>query len=621
MKTTLPLFVAAPSMDTPSLVASLQRYNVAYRAGRPLVSDLVYDELVETLRSRIPDHPFLLEVEPETLADRAAVRHPLPMLSTQKAYTQKELEVWVAKMEKAAEVLGLSEVLFRMTPKLDGLAGRDDQGVFSTRGDGRVGANISFAWERGLQAIGGRGLGVGEIVILKSYFENHLSEVFEHPRNMCVGVVSADVVNVDAQIALNAGAVHFVPYVGLASWTGLGSALLQSTAAISKSLRDQVDYALDGMVVEVVDQSIRNHMGATNHHNRWQIALKERGDSALATVRSILWQTGRTGNITPVLIIDPLKLSGATISRITAHHAGMVRDRSLGPGAEIEIIRSGEVIPKLVDVLEPSTEVTLPSKCPSCASSLHWQEDFLRCSNGDLCPDQVVHRIRHWFSILGNSDGMGIKTLKRLVDAGHTRLPQVYALKEADFLSMEFGPGQSKVLVKALRDSFEQPVEDARFLAALGLSDLGIGEARRLLSQKSLEELGEIDADALKEIKGFGEITSVRIANGLKTRWPEVQYLLGLGFRLERTPLTIDRLPIDSPVAGLKIVFTGSMRQGNRNDMKKQALALGALVQSGVNGKTDMLVFGEKAGSKLEKAQELGVRVLSEADYFQLLRK
>ena len=608
-------------MDTPSLIASLQRYNVAYRAGRPLVSDRVYDELVETLRDRIPDHPFLLEVEPETLADRAPVRHPLPMLSTQKAYTQKELEAWVAKMEKAGDEVGLEEVLFRMTPKLDGLAGRDEQGVFSTRGDGRVGANISFAWERGLQAIGGRGLGVGEIVILKSYFEHHLSEVFEHPRNMCVGVVSADVVNADAQIALNAGAVHFVPYVGLASWTGLGSALLQSTVEISNSLREQVDYALDGMVIEVVDQTLRNHLGATNHHNRWQIALKERGDSALATVRMILWQTGRTGNITPVLLIDPIKLSGATISRITAHHAGMVRDRALGAGAQIEIIRSGEVIPKLVGVLEPSAEVVLPTQCPSCDSNLSWQEDFLRCSNGASCPDQVVHRIRHWFSILGNSDGMGIKTLKRLVAAGHTRLPQVYALEEADFLSMEFGPGQSKVLVKALSDSRELPVEDARFLAALGISDLGIGEARRLLAQKPLEDLGAINAEALKQIKGFGEITSVRIADGLQSRWPEVQYLLGLGFLLERTALAVDRAVVESPISGLKVVFTGSMQQGNRNDMKKQALALGAFVQSAVNGKTDLLVFGEKAGSKLEKAQKLGVRVLNESDYFQLLAK
>jgi DNA ligase (NAD+) len=336
-------------------------------------------------------------------------------------------------------------------------------------------------------------------------------------------------------------------------------------------------------------------------------------------VLEILWQTGRTGNITPVLLIEPLKLSGATISRITAHHAGMVRDRALGPGACIEIIRSGEVIPKLVGVLQPATQVDLPETCPACQAPLHWREDFLRCGNPLECPGQVVHRIRHWFWILGNSDGMGIKTVQRLVDAGKTTLPAVYALTEADFLAMEFGPGQSKVLVKALADSRTQLVEDARFLAALGISDLGIGESRRLLAQKRLEELGEITTGDLEAIKGFGEVTSVRIGEGLQARWPEVQHLLGLGFQLERTPLVSERQAIQSPIAGMKILFTGSMQQGNRKDMKKKAIDLGAQVQSAVSAKTDLLVVGEKAGSKLEKAKKLGVRVLSEAEYLALL--
>jgi DNA ligase (NAD+) len=619
VKPRLPLLAAIPPKDTRSLVASLQRYNVAYRAGCPMVSDAVYDEWVEELRSRNPEHSFLLAVEPESLADRAPVRHPIPMLSTQKAYTQPELVAWVEKMEKAGLELGLETVVFRMTPKLDGLAGRDEKGVFSTRGDGRVGANIGFAWARGLKPIGGRGLGVGEIVIQKSFFEAHLAEVFEHPRNMCVGVVSADVVNKDAQIALDAGSVHFVPYVGLASWVGSGADLLQTTSDISQSLRDQVDYALDGMVVEVVDQELRNQLGATNHHNRWQIALKTRGASATATVLEILWQTGRTGNITPVLLIEPIKLSGATISRITAHHAGMVRDRALGPEARIEIIRSGEVIPKLVDVLTPAAEVSLPERCPSCDTPLHWREDFLRCGNRADCPGQVVHRVRHWFWILGNSDGMGIKTLQRLVDAGNTQLPAIYALVEADFLALEFGPGQTKVLVKALQDSRTQPVEDARFLAALGISDLGIGESRRLLAQKELEDLGTVTVAELEAIKGFGELTATRIVEGLQERWAEVQHLLSLGFQLERTPMAAEREAIQSPIAGLKIVFTGSMQQGNRNDMKKKALSLGAQVQSAVSAKTDLLVVGEKAGSKLEKAQKLGVRVMSETDYSKFL--
>jgi len=614
-----PAATSAPERDVRSLVATLQRYNVAYRSGDPLVSDHEYDGLVETLRELDPLHPFLHVVEPEQLNDRAAVRHPTPMLSTQKAYTQEELEAWVARVEKAAAEIGVESVTYRVTPKLDGLAGRDEQGIFATRGNGRVGANISFAWERGIVPLGGRGLGVGEIVILKSYFEDHLSESFEHPRNLCVGIVSADVVNEQAKVALEAGAVHFVPYVELECWTGDGVTLLAESSSITSRLREQVDYALDGMVAEVLEQPLRNHMGATNHHNRWQIAIKERGESAVATVEQVLWQTGRTGNITPVLVIAPVKLSGATITRITAHHAGMVRERGLGPGAVIEIIRSGEVIPKLVGVQSASEQVALPETCPECETALSWREDFLRCTNQLGCPGQVVHRIRHWFWTLGNADGMGIKTLQRIVDAGHSKLEDVYALQEADFLAMEFGPGQTKVLLRALEDSRAEPVEDARFLAALGVRDLGIGESRRLLGQKSLSQLGTLSEEELLEIKGFGPITSTRIVEGLQARWPEVEHLLSLGFNLEETPIESARKRVESPISGLKVVFTGSMQLGNRSDMKKQARALGADVQSSVSKKTDLLVVGEKAGSKLEKARELGVRVLGEEAYQALL--
>jgi DNA ligase (NAD+) len=297
----------------------------------------------------------------------------------------------------------------------------------------------------------------------------------------------------------------------------------------------------------------------------------------------------------------------------------MVRDRQLGPGALIEIIRSGEVIPKLVGVRETSNQVELPTTCPSCDEALSWREDFLRCTNVQGCSGQVVHRIRHWFWTLGNADGMGIKTLQRIVDAGHTSLEQVYALKEADFLGMEFGPGQTKVLLKALEDSRSQAVEDARFLAALGIADLGMGESRRLLGRIKLSELGALDVETLLAIKGFGPITSTRIVEGLQARWPEVEHLLSLGFNLDQTPVEAEREAVDSPIAGLKVVFTGSMQQGNREDMKAQARALGAQVQASISQKTDLLVVGEKAGSKLNKAEAIGVRVLTEEAYIAFL--
>ena len=148
---------------------------------------------------------------------------------------------------------------------------------------------------------------------------------------------------------------------------------------------------------------------------------------------------------------------------------------------------------------------------------------------------------------------------------------------------------------------------------------MGIGESRRLLGEVRLSELGQLSEADLLDIKGFGPITSARIVEGLQTRWSEVEHLLGLGFNLEETPIESARKAVESPISGLKIVFTGSMKMGNRDDMKKQARSLGADVQSSVSKKTDLLVVGEKAGSKLEKAKSLGVRVLSEGSYLDLL--
>ena len=152
-------------------------------------------------------------------------------------------------------------------------------------------------------------------------------------------------------------------------------------------------------------------MGATTHHYRWQIAVKRKGETAVTQVENIQWQVGRTGNVTPVLEVTPVALSGATIRRVTAHHAGMLTKLGIGPGARIEIIRSGEVIPKLERVLETAEQIVLPETCPACGLELSWKGDFLRCTHVN-CPAQTEQRISHWFRTLGNADWFGIKTIK-----------------------------------------------------------------------------------------------------------------------------------------------------------------------------------------------------------------
>ena len=601
------------------LVEQLERCNTAYRAGHPLVSDEAYDDLVEKLRRLDPQHAFLTSVEPEKFSGRVEVRHPNPMLSLEKAYTDAQLQRFFVRLAKEAQLIGVEPVVYRAMPKLDGLAGRDDGQVFATRGNGWVGYEISSAFDKGVVPVGGRGLGLGEIVVVQSFFDAHLADKFEHPRNMVVGIVSSDTLNEDAREALEAGMVRFVPYNQLPFWEGTAETFLDQVTRITAQLASGADYPMDGVVLEALDERLREHLGATAHHYRWQIALKRKGQTAATVVQGVQWQVGRTGNVTPVLEVDAVNLSGATIRRVTAHHAGMIVKHGIGKGARIEIIRSGEVIPKLERVLSAPTGTQVPETCPACEQTLSWRGDFLRCTNAD-CPAQIEQRLSHWFRTLGNADWFGIKTIEKLVAHGYDSLEKIYAMQEAQFAAMGFGPVQSANLYQALQTSRSKPVEDWRFLAAFGIPDLGLGDSRRLLEHIALEALLDTQPGDIARINGFGEKTSHSVVQGLQAVRGTLAHMLALGFALEKTPLAGLGQANQSPIGGLKIVFSGRMVRGSRELMQARARALGAIVQTSVGSNTDLLVCGENVGPvKLRKAREAGVRVLSEDDYGRLI--
>jgi DNA ligase (NAD+) len=598
------------------LVRELTRYNEAYRRGEPLISDDAYDVLVERLRSLAPDHPFLHNVEPEHFEGRYQIRHPVPMLSMEKAYTAEELRRFIDRVRKAAGEVGVENPVFRVRPKLDGLAGMDYGTSFATRGNGDTGYEVSRVFDKGMVPVGGRGQGPGEMVIVQSYFEDHLSDVFVHPRNLVVGIVASDSINEFAKEALQDGVVRFVPYSTLPSWTGSGEELLENMAGIRDSLTQEVDYPVDGMVVEVVDEPVRGHMGATAHHYRWRIAVKRKGDTAETIVRDIEWNTGRTGKVTPVLLVDPVTVSGATIRRVTAHNPEMLKSQRAGVGARIEIVRSGEVIPKLDYVLNPSDDFRLPETCPACGTELVESGIFLICPN-ESCPAKTGQAIEHWFKTLGTADWFGPKTIARIVRAGYRTLPEIYAMKEKDFRELEFGPVQAANLAQALETSRTESVEDWRFLAALGIPDLGTGDSRKLLSRFSLDEVLDLSEDQLASVPGFGPITSRSVVRGLKKRAPEIRAMLDLGFRLVHSP----RQPTTGVLTGKGVVFTGKMAR-DRESMQEEARSLGAKVQSAVSGKTDYLVCGENVGrAKMDKAGRLGVTVITEDEYRSMIEE
>ncbi len=603
------------------LVEKLSRFNEAYRNGESLVSDDEYDRLVEELAGIDPGHPFLHSVEPEKFEEKKEVRHPVPMLSTEKAYTKNDLQRFVDRVVKAGAEIGIDEVLIRVTSKLDGLAGRDDGKIFASRGNGEVGYEMSSAFRKGVLVVGGRGLGLGELVIEKSYFDRYLATEFEHPRNMVVGIISSDKLNDFAKKALQDRAVQFVPYSTLPYWLGDSDDLIKNIDHITTDLAASTDYPIDGMVAEVTNDKLKEYMGSTAHHYRWQMAIKTKGKTTVTFVERIQWQVGRTGNVTPVLEVNPVSLSGATIRRVTGHNAGLIKKEKIGAGTEIEIIRSGEVIPKLEKVLHISGDVNIPEICPACSSRLEWNNDFLKCKNS-LCIAQIEQSIYHWFKILGTADWFGIKTVRKLVRNGFDSLEKIYAMTEEDFVSAGFGPVQSKNLREAIAVSLSKPVEDWRFLAAFGISDLGTGDSRKILSHISIENILEAKAKKIEELYGFGKISSHSIESSIRKIKNRMTHMLSLGFNLQKTPLEKDLKKIDSSIAGLGIVFSGKMASGSRQKIKNEARTLGANVQSAISGKTDYLVCGEAPGEgKVKKAEKAGVKIVSESEYYRLIKR
>ena len=443
--------------DIERRVSELRRYNAAYRAGETLIADAEYDDLIEELRNLDPTNPWLEQVEPESLSG-SRVKHGSPMLSTEKAYTRDKLEDWIKRIEKAAAEIGLAEVEFKVTPKLDGLAGLDTGGIFATRGNGRIGTDITHVFERGVVPVGGRNQGAGEVVILQSWFEAHALDEFDHPRNMCVGIINADEVSATGQEALDAGAVRFVPYTGLPTRRGDRTDLLERIGEFSDELREEVEYALDGMVAEATDSALKKHMGATSHHHRWQIAIKERGETTTTTVQEIVWQTGRTGNRHP-------GASGGAGG--TQRGDYQPRDGpSWGHGARVGVGCRRENPDHPLGRGHPQAGRSLgrrprrsccPRSVPRVAPN---SRGSANSSTAPTAPD-VPPRSRAVCAIGSRSwepPTTGARRRSaRVVAAGYVTLEQLYALTEAEILEMDFGKGQTKNLLEALEDQPEPP--------------------------------------------------------------------------------------------------------------------------------------------------------------------
>jgi len=369
-----------------------------------------------------------------------------------------------------------------------------------------------------------------------------------------------------------------------------------------------------------MDEAIKDEMGATNHHHRWQIAYKRNTEYHDIKVKGLSWQTAKTGRITPVVELEPTRISGVTVSRATGHHAGNVINRGIDEGATVRVCRSGQVIPYISEVIEeaPFGLVAHPGECPSCGAATELVGDNLICPNTTGCIAQKAGMIEHFFKTIGNCDGFGPVVCEHLVMAGVESISELYNWSLLDFEKV-VGIGEKTAfnLANELLNSTQREIEDWRFLAAFGIPNFGPASCEKLLQKYPIHSAGDLELAELVSVDGIGERTAKVFIKAIRqlSRQGDFWPLLDT-FKLKRTPIGETAT---GKLAGKTICFTGTMRR-NRKEMEAEAKKLGAMVTSSVSKKTDYLVCGENVGAaKTSAAEKNGVRILSEAGYVELI--
>jgi DNA ligase (NAD+) len=610
------------SLSEEKIEAIMTMANNEYRSGNRIMRDSLYDGLMALSAARFPDNSFFnqLEVESDLEAiDGKTVKLPERMLSTNKAYSLAEIEKWANDVVAVGKQLDIKDIFFRITPKLDGFAAYDDGKTLFTRGDGRSGTDITRAFNNGLLCKA-RGLGKGEIVVDKNYFNLKLSGQFENSRNIIAGVIKEGEIDPVIKLAIEEGAVIFHSFSDFKGWSVCIEELLADLELVWDTVIVECPYDTDGLVIEALSPKIKEVMGATNHHHRWQIAYKKNTEFHDIKVTGLVWQTSKNGRLTPVVQLEPTKVSGVTISRATGHHHGNVKTGMIDEGAVVRVCRSGLVIPYIESVVTPSNVFRSPPKCPSCDSFTELDGDNLLCTNTEDCPAQVEGIIEFFFKTLGNCDGFGPKVIERLCEVGARSTVDIYKTSIADLMACGFGAKTATNLFYELIASRQRPIEDWRFLAAFSIHNVGKGGCERLLKHHRLADVFTLTRDDIVAIDGFAQKSADSLIYSLKKIKPAFDYLMSLGFNLVETSLASDRI-VSGSLSGKTVVFTGSMVHGKRDDMEKHAKSLGAKVGSAVSSKTDYLICGANVGaSKTQAAEKNGVTVISEDQYIEMLK-
>lgn len=650
--------IPAEQLSPDQLAEAIAFHNQQYHAlDTPLISDAEYDRLVAVLRALRPQDPVLVQVGASQTASGAKIEHRVAMLSLDKCYTNDELQRWARLSPDAALVA---------TPKIDGLAcslhyaqGRLTLGA--TRGDGVRGENITHnvlqlptipnplplrpsgeVWEE-LEVR-------GEVYLPLSVFRT-VSDQFANPRNLAAGtlkskeagVVAPDRLCFLAYDVIGAGVATETSKLALLQELGFAptpckacnASTAQETFEAYAQERDEADYELDGVVFKFDDVATQQRLGTTSHHPRGAIAYKFAADAGTTTLVAVEWSVSRTGTITPVAVVEPVQLSGASVTRATLHNLSNLKRLGLRIGDAVELVRRGGVIPHLESTHGGgSTLVEAPALCPGCGAPTRIVEtlrkqgpltvvtQLLACDKPEQCIVSRQREIQHYCATL-ELEGFGAKVIETLLDRGLlSDAADLYALDATALSGLpRFGPTMIDNLLREVDKARE--VELALFLRALGVDSLGKHAAEILAGRWSLEELRSLEPSSIEALHSLGALTAQSIVQGLATRGPLIDRLLR-EVRVVRRQQAAGQG--EGPLAGQVVLFTGALARMTRRDAQQRVIQLGGLAGDSLTKDTTWLVVAQvdldaaQPSSKLVKARKLqaagnAIQILSEDEF------
>ncbi len=681
---TQPNLFSTPASDHPAdqalarrieeLREAIRRHDYLYYVkDQPEISDAEYDRLFQELQRLEAAHPELITPDSPTQRVGGApspelgkVRHARPMLSLDSIVDPAEVQAFDQRMKRELQV---QEVEYTAEPKFDGLSvelvydgGRFIQG--STRGDGTIGEDVTA----NLRTIRSLPLTLqeepdrparlavrGEVYMRLEDFQQlnrrmteRGQEPFANPRNAAAGSlrqldsrITASrplVVTCYEAVALD-GALpgsHWEELEALARWGLPVPAYRRLCPSIQDAMafhhdieeqRDRLPFEIDGIVIKVNRRDWQERLGAKSRSPRWAIAFKFPPRKEVTVVEDIAVSVGRTGTLTPLALLRPVEVGGVTISRATLHNADEVARKDIRVGDTVRVERAGDVIPAIAGRVPMPDETRsepfrMPDHCPVCGSAVARDGAYVYCTGQAACPAQMKGAIEHFASKQAmNIEGLGKKTVAQLVDRGLvSTLADLYRLTREQLLTLDgFAERSSTLLLESIERSKRVPLD--RFLMALGIRQVGRHIAKVLATEfGTLEAIMAADRERFDSVKEIGPEISASLVSFFQEESNRrvIEQLLSLGLTVEPAEPSRDREAL--PLSGAVFVFTGGLESLSREDAKALVERLGGSVSSSVSSKTTYLVAGDEAGSKLEKAQKLGVRVLDEAAFKELVK-